>query len=220
MKQLYKVKGDFNLMLNWDSYFGGGKEAEKKDTQESQERDNSKKTNMNLMLIPWIVFWVAASINPFAGSLVSIFTCAVVPLLFFYNKKTIYDILSGTLVTWLSIAVLMGGTVRFLIPLSYLAFGVMWIATCLVKIPLTANYSMNGYGGEEALKNPLFIKTNRILTFIWGILYLLTPIWTYFIMGTQIGYLTGAVNSILPAFMGLFTLWFQKWYPAKVARGD
>ncbi len=220
MKQLYKVKGDFNLMLNWDSYFGGGKEAEKKDTQESQQRENSKKTNMNLMLIHWIVFWVAASINPFAGSLISIFTCAVVPLLFFHNKKTIYDILSGTLVTGLSIAVLMGGPVRLLIPLSYLAFGVMWTMTCLVKIPLTANYSMNGYGGEEALKNPLFIKTNRILTFIWGILYLLTPIWTYFIMGTQIGYLTGAVNSVLPAFMGLFTLWFQKWYPAKVARGD
>ncbi len=220
MKQLYKVKGDFNLMLNWDSYFGGGKEAEKKDTQESQQRENSKKTNMSLMLIPWIVFWVAASINPFAGSLISIFTCAVVPLLFFHNKKTIYDILSGTLVTGLSIAVLMGGPVRLLIPLSYLAFGVMWTMTCLVKIPLTANYSMNGYGGEEALKNPLFIKTNRILTFIWGILYLLTPIWTYFIMGTQIGYLTGAVNSVLPAFMGLFTLWFQKWYPAKVARGD
>lgn len=220
MKQLYKVKGDFSLMLNWDSYFGGGKAAEKKEIQEGKEGENNKKTNMNLMLIPWIVFWVAAAINPFAGSLISIFTCAVVPLFFFRNKKTIYDILSGSLVTGLSIAVLMGGSVRLLIPLSYLAFGVMWIVTCLVKIPLTANYSMNSYGGEEALKNPLFIKTNRILTFIWGILYLLTPIWTYFIMGTQIGYLTGAVNSVLPVLMGLFTLWFQKWYPAKVARGN
>lgn len=220
MKQLYKVKGDFNLMLNWDSYFGGNNTVEKKKAQKGDRDKNSKETNMSLMLIPWIVFWAVVSINPFAGSLISIFTCAVVPLLFFRNKKTIYDVLSGTLVTGLSIAVLMGGLVRILIPMSYLTFGVMWTMTCLVKIPLTANYSMNDYGGENALDNPLFMKTNRILTFIWGILYLLTPIWTYFIMGTQIGYLTGAVNSVLPVLMGLFTLWFQKWYPAKVARGD
>lgn len=30
MKQLYKVKGDFNLMLNWDSYFGGNNTVEKR----------------------------------------------------------------------------------------------------------------------------------------------------------------------------------------------
>ena len=220
MQQLYRVKGDFNLMLNWDSYFGGnGQSTGAKGTYETGAGEGSKETNMNIMLIPWIVFWVAVAINNFAGSLISIAVCAVVPLLFLRNRKTIYDILSGTLVTGMSIAVLVGISERIVIPLSYFAFGVMWIVTCLVKIPVTAHYSMNGYGGENALKNPLFIKTNRILTFMWGILYLLTPIWTYYIMGTRIGYLTGAVNSILPIGMGIFTAWFQKWYPAKVARG-
>ena len=28
------------------------------------------------------------------------------------------------------------------------------------------------------------------------------------------------INSIVPIGMGLFTAWFQKWYPAKVARGE
>lgn len=79
---------------------------------------------------------------------------------------------------------------------------------------------MNNYGGEKALKNPLFIKTNKILSASWGILYLLTAIWTYFIIGSSFGPYVGLINSILPAIMGIFTVRFQKWYPQKVAKGD
>ena len=78
---------------------------------------------------------------------------------------------------------------------------------------------MNQYHGEDALRNPLFVKTNRILTLLWGILYLLTPLWTYAVMGTEAGGWIGAINSVLPLLMGIFTAWFQKWYPAKIARG-
>lgn len=174
---------------------------------------------MNIMLLPWIVFWVAAAINGYTGSLVSIGVCALIPLLFYQYKKTPYDILSGVLVTGFSMAVLLGAPARIMMPLAYLYFGIMWTVTCFGKMPLTAHYSMNNYGGEDVLQNPLFLKTNWILTLLWGILYLLTPIWTYFIMGTKIASLTGAVNSLLPIFMGIFTALFQKWYPAKVARG-
>ncbi len=76
---------------------------------------------------------------------------------------------------------------------------------------------MNQYNGEEALENPIFMRTNRILTLLWGVLYLITPVWTYFLIGTGMGVWTGAVNSVLPALMGIFTQWFQKWYPASVA---
>jgi hypothetical protein len=75
------------------------------------------------------------------------------------------------------------------------------------------------YGGDKALRNPLFIKTNRILTAAWGILYLLTSIWTYFIVRTEAGRYIGAINTIVPLLMGVFTVWFQKWYPKKVAEG-
>ena len=95
----------------------------------------------------------------------------------------------------------------------------MWTATCFCRLPLTAHYSMNAYEGEKALSNPLFLKTNRILTLLWGVLYLITPLWTYAILGTDIGSWIGAINSILPLLLGMFTAWFQKWYPAKVARG-
>lgn len=215
MKQMYKVKGDFNLMIRWDHYFGNtNNEAES-----SKENKDKAKTNMMILLLPWIVFWVATSINGYNGSLISIVSCAVVSLLFHKNKKTIYDNISNTAVIIFAVMALLGLDVKILLPISYLGFGLMWSISCLNKIPLTAYYSANDYNGESAFHNPLFIKTNRILTFMWGILYVLTSIMTFFIMKTSFSAYLGIINNILPIFMGIFTAWFQKWYPAKVARG-
>lgn len=227
MQQMYKVKGDFNLMMNWDEYFGGAGTAEKQEESGAKEDAKgssgihmpTKGTTMNILLIPWIVFWVAAAIDGYIGGLISIASVALVSLLSYRNKKTIYDVLTGVLVTAFSIVSILGADGQVVLPLSYLSFGMMWTISCFCKIPLTAHYSMNDYNGETALTNPLFVKTNRILTLMWGILYLLTPIWTYIIMGTKISSLTGAINSILPILMGIFTAWFQRWYPARVARG-
>ena len=211
MQQKYRVKGDFDLMIHWDTYFG---------TQSSGPESSAKQGNpMNILLIPWITFWVMAAIDGFYGSLITLAICALIPLLFFGKRKTLYDVLSSVMVSGCSIALLLGLDLRIMLPLSYLLFGVMWTASCFCKIPLTAHYSMNDYGGENAMRNPLFLKTNRILTACWGVLYVLTPIWTYILMGTVLRNYTGAINSLLPALMGVFTVWFQKWYPAKVARG-
>ncbi len=223
MQRQYRVEGDFDLLMNWDAYFSGAGGGEGKEQKEPSHAGSihmpSKPTTLNILLIPWIVFWAGASIHPFWGSIAALCACTLVPLWYYRNQKTIYDALSGALVTGFSVSALAGAPIRLVIPLAYLAFGVMWTASCFLKIPLTAHYSMNDYDGEEALENPLFIKTNRILTLAWGVLYLITPIWTYFILGTGIGGWIGAINSILPVFMGMFTAWFQKWYPAKFARG-
>lgn len=222
MRRQYRVEGDFDLLMNWDAYFsgaGGVGERGEKPACAGGLHVPSKPTTLNILLIPWIVFWAGASIHPFWGSAASLCACALVPLWFYRNRKTIYDVVSTALVTGFSVWALAGGSIRVVVPLAYLAFGVMWTASCFFQIPLTAHYSMNDYDGEKALKNPLFIKTNRILTLAWGVLYLVTPIWTYFILGTGIGGWIGAINSILPVFMGLFTAWFKKWYPARYARG-
>lgn len=218
MQQLYKVKGDFSFMLHWDNYFGSA--APENDAPACAAASPQKETNMSILLIPWIVLWAAAAINSHWGSLASIGVCALVPLFFYRNKKTLYDILTGALVTGFSIAMLSGVSAGLMLPLSYFAFGAMWLFSCLEKIPLTAHYSKNGYGGEDALQNPLFMKTNRILTMLWGILYLFTTVFTWFLMRTSFSSYTGLINSVLPIFMGIFTAWFQKWYPAKVARGN
>ena len=233
MQHQYSVEGDFDVMLKWDMYFGqaqnktgagtGGTGTSGTGTNAKTPATNAlsanAKTNMNCLLIPWIVFWIAAGIDAFWGSLISIFVSSFVPIIFYTNKKTPYDILSATLVTLCSLLLLIDVSPFIIIPVSYLAFGLMWSVTVFFPIPLTAEYSMNQYGADAAFKNPLFMKTNRILTAAWGVLYLLTPIWTYIIMQTDVAQYVGAINTILPALMGLFTAWFQKWYPRKVARG-
>lgn len=216
MQGLYRVKGDFGFMLKWDDYFGGSRPQAKGMKADSAQ----KNTDMNIMLIPWIVFWVAVSISRQPGCLLSVAACALVPLVYYRHRKTWYDVLSGALVTGFSVVILAGVSEKWMLPVSYLAFGVMWLASCPGKcIPLTAHYSMNSYGGEDALKNALFIKTNRILTLLWGILYLATAVFSWFLMRSAVSRLAGLINSVLPALMGIFTAWFQRWYPARVARG-
>jgi len=215
MQHLYSVEGDFNLMLKWDDFFRAGQTT----TVPKREKAPEGKTTMLCMLLPWLVFWIAPSIHFFYGSLISLGACVFLPLLFFQNKKTVYDTVSGAAVGAFSISLLLGAPTTIVIPLSYLTFGVMWSVTAFFKIPITAEYSMNEYGGESALCNSIFLRTNRILTTAWGVLYLLTAVGTYFIIQTHFGTYIGAINSILPLFMGAFTTWFQKWYPAKIARG-
>ncbi len=215
MRHLYSVEGNFELMLKWDDFFGADQTAAVPEKAKAPEG----KTNMRCMLLPWIIFWIAPSVHSFYGTLFSLAACVLLPLLLFRDKKTVYDIISGAVVGMLSIVLLLDAPMTIVIPLSYLAFGVMWGVTVFLKIPITAEYSMNDYGGESALGNPMFLRTNRILTAAWSVLYLLTAIMTCFIIQTRLGTYIGAINSVLPLLMGAFTAWFQKWYPAKIARG-
>ena len=222
MRHLYSVEGDFDLMMHWDEYFGAADAAGAGSAGNSAARGKNEagpKTNMMLLLIPWIVFWIAASIDGFWGSLASVAVCALLPVLMHRAKATLYDQISGLGVGACSIALLAGAPPILVIPASYLLFGLIWTLSCFTKVPLTAHYSKNSYNGDAALRNPIFMRTNRILTAAWGILYLVTPIWTYFIMQTDAASLVGAINSVLPALMGVFTAWFQKWYPRHIARG-
>ena len=231
MKHLYSVEGDFDLMMHWDDYFGAANDAGVGEPNTGEQsaaagggstaaaNASEPKTNMLLLLIPWIVFWVAAAIDSFWGSLVSIAVCVLLPVLMRRTRATVYDQISALAVAACSIALLTGAHPALVIPASYFLFGAMWTATCFAEVPLTAHYSKNSYNGEAALRNPIFMRTNRILTAAWGVLYLITPIWTYFIMQTDAASFVGAINSILPALMGVFTAWFQKWYPRHIARG-
>lgn len=226
MKHMYSVEGDFDLMMHWDEYFGAassdaGNSNANASTNEAgaAKSADEPKTNMLLLLIPWIVFWVAASIDSFWGSLLSVAICVLLPVLMCRTKATRYDQISNLGVGACSIALLAGASPIFVIPASYFLFGLIWTVSCFTNVPLTAHYSKNSYNGDAALRNPIFIRTNRILTAAWGVLYLVTPIWTYFIMQTDAASFVGAINSVLPALMGVFTAWFQKWYPQHIARG-
>lgn len=213
MEQKYRVRGDFDLMIYWDRYFGS-------EVSEPVQAAPQKTTNMALLLAPWIVFWIAtASMDGFYGALIGILTAVLTPLVFHKNRMILFDHISAAMVSLLSVGLIIGLPMALVLPVSYFGFGLLWTVNGLTKIPLTAHYSLNDYGGENMLSNPLFIKTNRILTLCWGLLYLAMTLWTAVLLSFGHEWVS-TVNSILPALMSIFTVWFQKWYPAKVARGE
>ncbi len=215
MRRLYRVEGDFDLMLHWDEVFGAGsspKEAAK------PRRAGEKGPSFLCVLLPWITFWAATAFDRSVGAYLSIGVCAAMGIIFLRYRKTLYDAVSAAAVLGLSAALLADPSLyRFLLPTSYLLFGLLWSVSCLLRVPLTAWYSMKDYNGDKALENPLFLRTNRILTLAWGVLYLLTGLWTFFLMGTPAAPFLTVINNILPVFLGLFTAWFQRWYPAHYA---
>ncbi|MDR1654586.1 MAG: NAD(P)H-dependent oxidoreductase, partial [Treponema sp.] len=192
MRHKYRVLGDFDLMIHWDDYFAGTGGKPRRETQ------GQKKTSMTILLAPWILIWTALPVHPLWGGSAGIITAAAIPLLYLAFKPVVFEYISISAVSCISLAALLGADTRIIVSLSYGLFGLMWCISIFLKIPLTAWYSKNTYGGEQALSNPLFMQTNRILTACWGILYLLTPIWTWFLMGTSLSFLTGACNSLLP----------------------
>lgn len=211
MDHLYQVDGDFQLLIHWDDYMGLSSKSQVPQTAPV------KKSNMTLMLLPWFPLWFTGFYQPVFGGILSIIISAAIPFLFFRYQPTPFDVFSGFSAALLGLLAVTGYSTLYLVPLSYLLFGLMWTVTAFMKVPLSAYYSMYGFGGERALNNPLFIKTNRILTACWGILYLLTPVWTYLFLNFNYRQPVTLLNTTLPFVLGFFTKWFQEWYPAHYA---
>ena len=217
-KQMYTVSGDFSLMIDWDKFFGstsGVKQTEKA----PQNTIEQKKPSMMTMLIPWITFWIAVSIHPEVGAMITLLVVATVPFIMRKHKFVIWDQLSMAAVAILSAAANITGNGALPTNIGYLVFGLFWLLSCLTKEPLCAAYVKYNYGGESAHQNPLFMKTNYILAAAWGVLYVLTAVWTFLLKKAGFGNVLILVNNLIPVLMGLFTAWFQKWYPARMARG-
>ena len=210
MQKQYRVLGDFDVMLQWDRFFGTH-------TAASPTATATRKTNMLLLLLPWFSIWIFMTITPIFGAVAAFLVSALLPLAYLRYQPTVYECLTVCSITGIGVCALFGVSTVWLVPLSYLLFGVIWMASIFCKVPLTAHYSMHAYGAQRALENPLFLRTNRILTACWGALYLITPIWSYALMRSSIAWSTGIINSLCPIFLGIFTAWFQKWYPAHYA---
>ncbi len=219
MEGKYQVSGDFNLMLVLDDLFGG-KRTSAPSSAGQNERKGQKKSQMVLFLLPWILFWVISPLNALYGSLSAVLSaCLAVAAGELKWELTVYERLNPLFLSGLLIIITLdSATSQIVIVGSYLLFALIWLISSFLKIPFTSWYSRYSYG-ENMLDNPLFIKTNRILTFLWGLLYVFTAIWTYFLALSPAFPYIGLINSIAPIFMGLFTTWFAHWYPAKVAKG-
>ena len=217
-KQMYTVSGDFSLMIDWDKFFGSTSGV-KKTEKAPQNTIEQKKPSMMTMLIPWITFWIAVSINPEVGAVITLLVIATIPFIMRKHNFVIWDQLSMAAVALLSAAANITGNGALPTNIGYLVFGLFWLLSCLTKEPLCAAYVKYNYGGESAHQNPLFMKTNYILAAAWGVLYVLTAVWTFLLKKAGFGNVLILVNNLIPVLMGLFTAWFQKWYPAQMARG-
>ena len=216
-RQMYTVTGDFSLMIEWDRFFGSGTDAPQKETDAGQS--GLKNPSMITMLIPWITFWIAVSIDPGIGAVIALVVSAAVPLIMRGHRFVIWDQLSIAAVAVLSAIAHFTGSGKLCVITGYLIFGLFWLFSCLTKEPLCAAYVKYNYGGDEAHNNPLFMKANYILAACWGVLYVLTAVWTWLLQRVGFGTGTVIINNLMPMAMGVFTAWFEKWYPAWKARG-
>jgi multimeric flavodoxin WrbA/putative sterol carrier protein len=214
----YRVLGDFSLMTTVMSGFSSGKSQASSSAQEPGKKQSNKKRSMLILLLPFFALWILLPVFGNAGALAAIFVGACVPFGARFFRLSPYDTAAAFLTSVLSVAFLAGVPISVTVTLSYLLFGGLWIVSLSFKIPLCAWYSAHGYGGDEAFDNPLFIRTNRIIAGIWGVLYLCVSVWTWFFMKSDFASFVGLVNSIAPALAGIFTAVFVKWYPARYAR--
>ena len=209
-KQMYTVSGDFSLMIDWDKFFGSTSGV-KKTEKAPQNTIEQKKPSMMTMLIPWITFWIAVSIHPEIGAVITLLVVATIPFIMRKHNFVIWDQLSMAAVALLSVAANITGNGALPTNIGYLIFGLFWLLSCLTKEPLCATYVKYNYGGESAHQNPLFMKTNYILAAAWGMLYVLTAVWTFLLRNAGLGNVLIIINKLLPVLMGLFTGWFEKW---------
>ncbi|WP_028972893.1 NAD(P)H-dependent oxidoreductase [Spirochaeta cellobiosiphila] len=211
-----KVRGEFDTMNHMDQMFGS--ESPHKDLH--QEGCQSKKSpSMILLLLPWLALWIFTPIEGIAllGGILAIVLSSLITLLGHRFELTPYDRLTLSVAPLLGLISFYLEDKSILIVLSYIVFGLLWVGSLFSKVPLTAYYSSRSYGGSSAFSNPLFMKTNKIITSWWGYYYIVIGIVSYFLLATSIKPYLGLVTQIGPLVLGMLTIWFQKWYPGKVA---
>lgn len=223
MEHKYKTLGSFDTMLIMNDLFSTAKpSAAKRPDSAPEVKAKEKKANMAMLLIPWLALWAVMPINQTAGAVLGILSSLY---LVGNNRfaRNPYETVSAVALTVLCLTALCGlAPMNIILITGKAVWAGMWLVSSLCEIPLSAYYSCYGYGfggPEKAFKNGLFLKTNRILSMAWGAFTTVMSIVAYFFLQTEFASFFGLLDQIAPLFMGIFTLWFAKWYPARVARG-
>jgi putative sterol carrier protein len=208
----YRVTGDFSAIEYLERCFPGKKDAGNSGGNRSQKRA------MWLFLLPWAAFWTAVPLSPGFGIYLALVVTAAMPVFSFMRKLTVYDAISVFCVAVLSVLTIAELYLPLLVTFSYGLFGLLWVFSAGTRIPLSAWYSSDKYGGDAAFNNQLFLLTNRIISIGWGGMYIVSCAWVWVIMHSYYYQLTGLVNMVCPLLMGIFTAFFSKHFPAYYAR--
>jgi multimeric flavodoxin WrbA/putative sterol carrier protein len=204
MNGKYNVEGDMNVMMKFSSYFGRNSE------EKINKIDHELKTNMTLFFIPWIGFWTLINFNNIIAGILAIITVGIIPLLTNKYKLTIYDKLSILFSTIFGTLALINYETTYLYGLSFILVGTIWLISTFFKYPLTAEYSINQFEDKKMKDNVIFIKTNKILTVLWVVVYYLMGVLSFLNFH---GVEKLILNNLLPLGMLWFTNYFAKEYP-------
>jgi putative sterol carrier protein len=208
----YSVSGDLSAMEYLENCFS------RKNTQHETKNVPAPKRSMMLLLLPWIAYWAVVPLMSDFGAYFALVVAAAMPLFYGVRKATVYDTISVFCVTVLSILSIIKIDLRFLMPISYFFFSLLWLVSLFTRIPLCAWYSSNKWSGDAAFENPLFVLTNKIICAGWSLIYLISSVCACFLMRSDYAQFTGLITQVCPVVMGVFTAAFSKRFPAYYTR--
>ena len=212
MKKMYRALGDFDTLIKMDDFFSPPK-------ADKPSPIMLKSSNMLLLLLPFLALWIVGPFDYLLGGMAGILASGVVTILHCWWKPTVYERIGAFAVTLVGLTMIITGGDLWQLSLPSFVCGILWLTSLFLHIPITAYYSSKDYGGESAYAIPLFIKTNRILTGVWSTAYLLWGTAELMAIGTANTLVLEISIWIFTGLLGIFTAWFAKWYPLKVAEG-
>lgn len=173
-----------------------------------------------MAFVPWIIHWSTMNNTGLSNSIKIGIPLLLGALLWGYRKAFGKP-------TWMEIGTPVYFALAGLITLSGCGFfpiygdvvdplvlAGLWMSTLASSMPLTGDY-VKWHFHPALWTNHVFIRTNAIITAVWGVIYLLQAAMALagHYAPTQAFSLMVARHLLLvPA--GIFTFWFQKWYPA------
>jgi multimeric flavodoxin WrbA/putative sterol carrier protein len=173
-----------------------------------------------LTMCPWIFCFLFAEYNPLLGVVIPLMISGV---LFSIKRGT--DIVyfeRGTLLVFAIMGLMVvtfggdyqGNTYAII---GYIALALIWAISTLNAVPLSADYT-HFYNGRNALKNVLFLRTNRLLCYVWSIVFLAQAGITMWLNTTMLINMAAILPILLSIPTFVFSLWFLKWYPKESSK--
>ncbi len=227
MKGMYRIEGDLTMLLRLSDLFSGDREPTAPPPPPPPQEETVQRGPLRLpgmawltvAFIPWIAHWATMGVPglgpgvslgvPFLlGVLIWGYRCLFARPTWMETGTPLYFALAG-------LATLLGSDffATFGDVLGYLVLAGIWLGTLATETPFTAEYSKWSY--PSALwRHPAFVRTNGIITAVWGGVYLLQAVLAlagHHAPGQALLWTLARNLLLVPAFA--FTAWFQKWYP-------
>lgn len=217
----YRVEGDVDLLLNFDILFGKKEEIEMKKSKIYKKKILGIKGSnwMQVAFIPWMISWTFGdnlflfTILPFTiALLISCLKKSKSSMTFFEGISPVYFLTLVFLGYFSDLDITKYSSLINSFSLSFI-----WALSLLKKGGLTADYSI--YDEKEDLRdNPIFNKTNEILTAFWAGIFSLQGLIIFYL--DKFNLEKYSIFTIIIFILATkFTSVFSRWYPLYIFRG-